>query len=299
MLRDVLRAGFSSIARHPGLVVLLYAVNGLLAFVLSIPIYNTLADLVGPTGFGPDLAGGFDVVLWSDIIEAAGPAFGAVAAQLLWVVPLYLVWKTAAHVGLIHALRGSQVRSFWQGVGRYTGRALLLTLLYSLVLPVVVFVLPVAMMFLGAFWQGEAANFWITAVILPTLFITFLSVLDLMQDYSRTALVTESQSVASAWWTGIKWPFQHGAASRLYVMWFVLAATALALPTLLDLSFTAGTNVTIWLLFVLQQIALLARAAVTVGWIGSEVAFFEDVRLRQMPLIAQEDAPDVGAAPLV
>ena len=299
MLRDALRAGFSSIARRPGLVVLLCAANGLLAFVLSIPIYSALADVVSPTGFGLGLARGFDVVLWADIMEVVGPALGAVAGQLLWAVPLYLVWKTAAHVGLIHALMGSQVRSFWQGVGRYMGRALLLALLYSLVLPGVVLVLLGVVMMVGAFWHGEVANFWITAVIVPTLLVTFLSVLDLMHDYSRIALVAEASTIGKAWWTGLQWPFRHGAASQLYVMWFALAAVTLALPTLLDLTFTAGTKVTIWLLFVLQQIALLARAAVTVGWIGSEVAFFEDVRLRQRPLMAQEDAPDVGAAPLV
>ena len=299
MLRDAFRAGFSGIARRFGLVVLLYAVGGLVAFVLSIPIHNALADVVGPTGFGPDLAGSFDVVLWADIMEAVGTTLGAVVAQLLWVVPLYLVWKTAAHVGLVHALRGSRVRSFWQGVGRYTGRALLLALLYGLMLLGVALILFVILVLLGTLWQGEVANFWITAVIVPTLLITFLSVLDLMHDYSHIALVADSQSVESAWWTGIKWPFRHGASSRLYVMWFALAALTLVFPTLLDLSFTAETTRSIWLLFILQQIALLARAAVTVGWIGSEVAFFEDVRYREMPLIAEEDTPDVGAAPLV
>ena len=298
-LRDALRAGFSGITHRFGLVVLIYAVGGMLAFVLSVLVFNVLSDVVGPTGFGPDLAAGFDVVLWADILEEAGPTLGAAAAQLLWIIPLYLVWKTAASVGLIHALRGSLVRSFWQGVGRYTGRALVLALLYGLMLLGVALLLFVTSTLLGTLWQGEVAEFWIAAVIVPALLIASLSVLDLMHDYSRIALVAEDQAIGKAWWTGVTWPFRHGASSRLYVTWFALAAVTLALPTLLDMSFTAGTTATIWLLFILQQIALLARAAITVGWIGSEVAFFEDVRHRQMPLIAEGDAPDVEATPLV
>ena len=77
----------------------------------------------------------------------------------------------------------------------------------------------------------------------------------------------------------------------LYAAWFLVAALLLAAPAFLDAAFTAGTAGTIWLLFGLQQALLVLRAAVTVGWLGSEVAFFEAVRAREMPIIA-------GAAPL-
>ena len=293
MLQDAIRAGFTSIACRPGLAVLLYAVGGLLAFVLSTLVYNVLADVVGPTGFGPDLTRDFDVVLWADVLEEAGTTLGTVALQLLWIGPLYLPWTVAASVGLIHALKGSRTGPFWQGVGRYTGRALLLALLYGLLAMGVFLPLAGLIALLDGVWDGEVAAFWTYGVAAPTLLITALSILDLMQDYSRIALVVEEPGVWRAWKAGVLWPFRHGMASRLYVVWFALAAVLLVLPTLLDMSLTAATTGTIWLLFGLQQLALLARAAVTVGWIGSEVAFFEDVRRRQVPPAA-EDAPPAG-----
>ena len=301
MLQDAIRAGFTSIARRPGLAVLLYAVGGLLAFVLSTLVYNALADVVGPTGFGPDLARDFDVVLWADVLEEAGTTLGTVALHLLWIGPLYLLWQVAASVGLIHALAGSRTGSFWRGAGRYAGRALLLALLYGLLAMGVFLPLAGLLALLDGVWDGEVAAFWIYGVVAPTLLIAALSVLDLMQDYSRIALVIEEQPVGRAWKVGVVWPFRHGAASQLYVAWFALAAVLLVLPMALDMSFTAATTSTIWLLFALQQLALLARAAATVGWLGSEVAFFEDVRRRQMPPAA-EDAPpaksDVERVPL-
>lgn len=286
MLQAALRAGLAGIKRRPGLAVLLYAVGALVALLLSLPVYHALLSATGETGFGPDLARGFDLVLWADIMERAGVTLGAVALQLLWIAPLYLVWKVAAGVGIIYALSRGQVRSFWQGAGRYTGRGLLLALLYGLLLLGTGGLLYTVVGGLSIFWRGEVASFWIYGVFAPTLLITALSLLDLMQDYSRIALVVEHQPVGRAWKTGIQWPFRHGTAGRLYATWFALAAVLLILPALLEMHVTAGSAGSIWLLFGLQQLVLLARAAVTVGWLGSEVAFFEDVRLRETPLLA-------------
>ena len=112
MIGTSFTAGLNGVRRRPGLVVLIYAMNLVLAFVLSVPVAIALSSTVGSTGFDADLAGGFDLVLWADIIEEAGEALGALQFQLLWMIPLYLIWKAAASVGLIHALRGDDIRSF-------------------------------------------------------------------------------------------------------------------------------------------------------------------------------------------
>ncbi len=289
MIKQSFTAGFKGIRRRPGLVVLIYAMNLMMALILSIPVYIALSSTVGGTGFDADLAGGFDFVLWADIIEEASEALGALQFQLLWMIPLYLIWKAAASVGLIHALRGGDVRSFWQGVGRYTGKAVLLGLPF-LVLAVIGFVgLLVVAGVLSAFWPGEVGAFWINLVTLPTLAISGLAVLDLMHDYGRMALVVSDQKVLRATGIGIAWPFKHGKASGLYVVWFVPAALLLLLPTVLGMTVAAATGGAIWGRFLMQQILLLLRAAVTVGWFGSETALYETIKFQEMPLIASEE----------
>ena len=96
MIGTSITAGFTGIRRRPGLVVLIYAMNLMMAFILSIPVYIALGSTVGGTGFDADLAGSFSIVLWADIIEEAGEALGALQFQLLWMIPLYLIWKAAA-----------------------------------------------------------------------------------------------------------------------------------------------------------------------------------------------------------
>ena len=300
MLKQSLTAGFTGIRRRPGLVVLIYAMNLVLAFILSIPVAIALGSAVAGTGFDADLAGGFDLVLWADIIEEAGEALGALRIQLLWMIPLYLIWKAAASVGLIHALRGDAARSFWQGLGRYTGKAVGLGVLFLVLAAIGVGVVVVAAGVLSVFWPGAVAGFWINLVLLPTLLISVLAVLDLMHDYARMALVVDEQKVLKAMITGLGWPLKHGQASWLYVAWFVPAAVLLLLPTVLDMNVAAATGGAIWGLFLTQQILLLLRAAVTVGWFGSETAFYETIQLREMPLIADEEVvlETEGVAPL-
>ncbi|WP_457654393.1 hypothetical protein [Rhodocaloribacter sp.] len=279
------RAGFAAIHKRPGLVVLTYAVNLCLAFILTLPIYMALSNVVGPTGFGTDLARQFDVVLWADILDKVGIVLSALWAQLFWMIPLYLVWKAGLSVGLIHALRDGGGRSFWTGVGRYAARAVGLGLLYGLLAVVWVGGVVLLSVVLALVWNGEVGAFWIFFVSAPVLVVLGLALIDLLHDYGRIALVLEEKKIARAFLTGLTWPFKHRTAFPLYGLWFLLAAVALAMPKVLDFNLNG-----IWGLFFLQQIFLLLRAAATVGWFGSEVALFEAVRLRETPLIATEES---------
>ena len=303
MFMNSLRAGFAAVRKRPGLVVLTYAVNLVLAFILALPIYMALSKVVGPAGFGSELVRQFDVVLWADIMEKAGIVLSALWAQLFWMIPLYLVWKAALSVGLIHALRdGGEVRSFWSGVGRYAARAVGLGLIFGLLALVWIGGVILLSVALALVWNGEVGAFRIFFVFAPSMIVLGLALIDMMHDFGRIALVVEDEKIARAFRTGLAWPFRHATAFAVYAAWFLLAAVALSIPTLLDVNLRG-----IWGLFFLQQIFLFLRAAATVGWFGSEFALFEAVRLREAPLIATEEsipagrasageAPDVGPA---
>lgn len=297
MIRSSLADGWKALSRRKGLAALLYALDLAFAFVLSLAVLALLNDGVAQTGFARELARSFDLALWADMGDTVGDVFGALISQLIWVIPLWLVWKAVAQTGLVHALRGDAIRPFWDGVGRYGGRAIVLALCYLGLLVGAVLVVVVAGFVLNGVWQGEVGAFWVNLVILPTLAITLVAILDLMHDYSRIALVVDEQPVRKALATGLLWPFRHGAASRLYVLWFVPALLLWALPVVLDMSVPGGTTAGVWGLFLVQQLALVARAAVTVGWLGSETALYETVRMREAPLFAEEEAYDPPAGP--
>lgn len=276
------QAGIAALRRKPGLALLLFAMQFALALIVTLPLYFALNEIVGTSGFSPDLARQFDFVLWFDIMEKAEPMVGGMLWQVLLAGVGLLVWHAASGVGLVHALREGGGRSFWQGVGRFTGQGILLALLFLLL--AFAWLIPVGVVnaAVKAVWAGTVGEWWTNNVLTPTLFIAGIAVLDLMHDYARAALVIDEAPVGKAWRTGIGWPFRHGVASWLYLAWFVPGLVLWLLPTVLDLSFVA-----VWLPFLIQQTCLLARAFVTVGWVGSAVSLFEQVRWQEKPLIAE------------
>lgn len=283
MVRHSFKEGLQRLRRRPGLAGLLYLVNLLFGLVLSVPAYLIMRDRLGATGFGPDRAAHFDVVLWADVLDRVGPALAGLSIHLLWMVPLYVLWKVAASLGVIFALQDSARHSFWRGVRRFIGAGLLLALIYVLILAGWGVLTIVLSLLLSMVWEGEIGTFWINGVIFPALIVLGLALVDMMHDYSRIALTTADQKVTSAWKMGLLWPIRHGAAVGLYALWFVLAAALAFVPPAADMFITVETPAGIWALFILQQLILLLGAAVTTAWLGSEVAFFEQIRRPRLP----------------
>ncbi len=290
MFGSSIRAGFGHIKARPGLSILLYAFNIGVAALLAIPVFMILSNEFAGSGFSADFAQRFDIVLLWDAMESAGSALQAIIRQALWAIPLFILWKVASSVGLIHALSGNGQGAFWTGVGRHTLRALGLAVLYLLPLLILVGIVSV-IIGIVAEGQGEVGTFWIQWVTWPAIVITLVAIVDLMHDYGRMHLVLNKNTIRQSWWRGIKWPFVNGTASWIYVFWFVIAGALWFVPFVLDTNAAAATAGAMWGLLLLQQATLFFRSAASVGWMGSEVAFFE----AKGPL---EPAPDSLDAPL-
>lgn len=289
-----IRAGLDDARRRPTLVLLVYAVNLVGPLLLSFPLYRLLVDSIGQSGFGDQKLLDFDILLWQEALVQIGPRLGAVALQLLWLIPLYMAWRVAAGVGLVYALQQGGTWPFWRGVGRYAPRGILLALLWLLIRVLVGSVVLVATIALVSVWSGEVGAFWTFFVVLPTLLITGMAMVDLFERYGRLALVVRHENTLSAFATGAVWPFRHGSASILYLFWFFVALAILAVPTLIGVQ-GASSAAGVWIAFLLQQLILLVRAAITVAWTGSEVALFERFWMATPTSLAATD-PEVRPA---
>jgi hypothetical protein len=283
--------GFRLAARRPGLALLVYLANLLVALVISIPVFGALSVATGRTGYGPELVERFNFVLWSDIIQKSGDAMLASWAQFLWTIPLVLLWKIAMSVGLVHALRDGGIRSFWEGVGRYTGKAALLALLYLVLLAAWLIGVGVFVFIGRLVLTTSPATFVLYWIVAPMAIVLGLALMDAMHDYGRISLVSKNQGAVTAWFAGIAYPFRHPVAILVYLFWAVVAIALSAAALQLHPSW-GGAMVSIWLLFLGQQVVFLLRSATTVAWFGSEVSFFQRIDLRDAPRIA--DAPAAG-----
>lgn len=291
MLSKSISYGISFIRKKPGLVLLLFVVNLVFAFVLTLPIKGALEQVTGNRGVG-ELAGEFDIVVWADIFNLFNPALGGFMSQLIWLIPVIFLWNVASSVGIINAVRDGGIRSFWPGVGHFTGRGVLLALLFAIAGICALVGIALAAVLLYGLFGGEAGTFWISTTVLPLMLLIVFSLIDLAHDYARIKLVRDETPILTCFAVGVKWPLVNRTAFPLYVIWSLLALIVIIVPTVIDANTTAATSFGVWTLFFFQQIFFLLRAAVTIAWFGSEVHLFEQIEWNRLPLIADAARTD-------
>jgi len=276
MTGSFVSVGIKKAASRRSLILLLYSTGLAIAALLSVTVFRVLAIEFGNSGFSGDLAKQFDIVLWADLLAEDGVSgLAAAVRQFFWAIPLYMVWKVASQVGLIHALSRDAHASFWVGVEKYTLRAIPLALLYlvvAVILTVLVWVI------VGAFTvnAGEVVVFWGNIVFGPLATIGVLGMTDMMHDYARMSLVLHGSTVWRSWRKGMTWPVGRFSVILLYKFWFLVATVFVLLPTGIDYVMAKTAFGGIVAAFLLQQVALLLRNGVTVAWIGSEVSLFDE-----------------------
>lgn len=294
-----MKQGIAQAGQRRGLVLTLYLIDLGIALLLAVPIYTALQEVVGPSGYSPDLARAFDEALWWEIFEKVGATFGAVLGRLFWVALAYVFWKALMRVGIVYALHHTGPFAFVHGLLRFGGPALGLMVLFMIPLVAGVIGVTVLAVVVQAGLGGEIGIFWAWFVVLPALLITLVVILDLMQDYASISLVVERATVWDAWKRGIAMPFRHGQTSYLYVAWFGLSLVVFLIPLLLDVFFPAHTTSSIWVRFVGQQAALLVRMGILVAWLGSQLVLFhhlypaaEAVALEEEAAFSENGSPD-------
>lgn len=258
--------------KRPGLAGLLYAGNLLLGIILSIPILVAFSNAVSETGYSPDLAAEFDAALWADLLRESGPLVSTMLTQLLWILPVLYLWKVGSTVGVVHAMRGDRTGSFWEGLGKYAGKALILGIPFLVLAILAVLGIALLIALLSAAPIGEVGQFWIRFVVAPIVIILAVAVVDLMHDFARLELVLGGQSVWNAMYAGMSWFWQSGSAQALYMVWLVIGSVALIIPFWADMAMGG-----LFLAFLLQQALLYVRSMVTVGWLTSEVLLFQEL----------------------
>ncbi len=224
------RQGILTAGRRPALAGLLYGVNLVIGLLVTVPIYLALNSATATTGFSSDLATQFDIALWADVMEDALPALTGLLSQLFWIFPLILLWKAVASIGIICTLHTQGLRSFWQGIGEYAGRAILLAIAFLVPIAALLIGIGISIFVLSAIWPGEVGVYWIYLVFLPVSLVAGLALLDLMHDYARMELVIGKKKVLESILTGLSWPFRHFNSIGLYLVWFVIALILLAIP---------------------------------------------------------------------
>ncbi len=275
MVNDALRVGIEGIRRRPDLVLLVWGVHFVLGVGLSVPLVQSLHEVVAPTGFGSDLVEGPNVVLWADVLAGAKDALVRNGLHLLWFVPLALLWKAAAGVGLVHALRADAAQSFWQGAARFGLRSAVVGIVFAALTAFLLNVVPSLLGLIGSVRGGGKAIFWIMVVGIPLSVVVLLVGVDIMRDISRAAIVIEEASIMASLRAGVTGLFRYPVVSAAYGIWMGAGILLVMATAVLEIQMGGTGLVAVVGLFIVQQVLLLIRALFTVGWYGSLVSVGE------------------------
>lgn len=294
-----IKEGFGKAAHRRSLILLLYLATLGLAMILAVPVFRGVDLAFGTSGFSRELAEKFDVILWVNALKGLGSTLSATISQFFWAIPLFIVWKVASQVGLVHALQGQADKPFWEGVGRHTVRGLGLAVIFLLL---ALFLVVAVWIVLGGLLSGmddpglswTPQQYWTVMAVGPAITILILAALDLMHDYARMHLVLRGQGIWESFIAGLGWPFRRFSAVAVYGFWLILGAAFWTLPFLIDYVLAKTTTGGILGAFALQQIAILVRNGVSVGWIGSEVSLFAS-QIDNVEENAQSEPDDLTA----
>lgn len=263
MTLAALISGCKALFGRPGLMVIIYGVGAGVALLVSVPFTMSLQDATGP--YGNTMASGFDLGLWYEVFLETRSELLSVALNLLWVVPLYLIWDAASSVGLCYTL--SNGGGFWRGAGRYAGISLLIGLVYLPLLVAALVLIAAIVLGMAALIPPGDTQFYLRTVGLPIGLILSVLLVNLMRDASRAAYVVQRAGLGRALRAGLTaW-----AMIWAYFLWTALAIGILAATIVLESSLAAGTFKSAVVLTVGLQFLMVLRAAVRVAWHGSLV----------------------------
>ena len=276
--RTLLVRGLQAARGRLGLVALLYSVGALLSLAFAGLLVKPLQEAVAASSYAPTLAESFDLALWADLLELRGGAVRSQLIHLAWIIPVSLLWKAAASVGILHALQG---HSFWQGAARYGPRSLLLGMLFFCLSLLVVVVVVLLFALIGAQWEGEIGRTWVWIFFGPAAAAFGLAVVTVMRDAARAALVVGGRSTLDAAAAGISAAVRHRSIGIPFLVCLGAGSLFAALSLLAEL--VAPGALPAIVRFAAQQGMQVLTAAVIVGWYGCLVAYAEAIWPRSVP----------------
>lgn len=293
---QAIRAGLAAAARASWMTWLFYAANLLLAAAVAAPMHAAIADHLGRSAAGGQLAAGFSAA-WLTEFQLLNAAFlKSFSTAIAYAGLVFLVLNTALSAGAFEVFyrgEGATAHAFGRGMGRYAGRFFRLALLASLLYFIVFYVFNawVAKWVSAPFDEGvrEAWPFYLNW-LRWALFFFCVFVVNALVDYTKAGIVGDDSAVLPALGRAAGFLVRHFAA----VMGIYLALGALALLAVLAYAafaryFPQSGALTVFLWF------LVAQAFLWLRWILRLSQWAAATRYYARPLVRHAHAEEVAS----
>jgi len=284
-----LRSGIATAGRHPRLTVIAWLSNALLAGVVALPSFAVFSSALGHSRESAQALEAFNLrVLWEVFHYDRSPVPGAIIALAAGLLVLWLVLSSFVAGGIFYTVSsgssgegaesleepGTRLAEFLAAGGGLFGRYLRLALITVLIAGFAQTLLGLASAPLLAALSNSPYEIGsiVAAALGAAQLVAIVGFLALVLDYARIDVsLSGRRSALRAWWMALRYVIRHPIATCSIGLVAATASTVvLAASLLLQASMPASTWLSIALLAAVQQLTMIARAAVRVAGIAAE-----------------------------
>lgn len=182
-IRTAYKEGWATLLSNKKVLLIIYGMNLLLAFVAMGPMSNLLGSVFGHNLLGAQLAEGFDYTIITEAIRHSDVGFSLSMNVLASFLILFIPWSVFYQGGMLALARqypsDYRLLEFWRGGAYYFFRFLRLAV-YAIVMMAVVSYLAYLIMKEGGFnplnWESESGFIIKSRVLIILLLITYFSI---------------------------------------------------------------------------------------------------------------------------
>jgi hypothetical protein len=294
-----LTSGFWTTIKSYRMILLLYAVNFILAAVLAFTFESVLTNSIGDSLSLEKLVKDFDYTTYNDFMFKHGGKVHSLMSAVDWLVAFYLFLNVLLGGGLISTVNehgdNFSLKSFFAECGAYFSRFFRLFLISLFVL---FLVSAITGFFLGIIFSASTES--AVSEVLPmtlggiffALFLFVVMLIVLIADYAKVmTVVNEGTSMLKVFWQSVKFVFQNFfRVIGLQIVMLLLTLLAMGIYLILERQIGTSSAGAVVGLFLVQQIFVASKVSLRVWIFSGQVELFKGIDM------ARPIAPDISTA---
>ena len=281
---SALRIGLARVALHKRLVLWLYLCNVAFAGVLLFPFRNVIGE-IGKSDLSDDFVSGFSLDSFIDFLNRHALSFKTLGYAALGLGVVYLLLSIFLTAGIVAALACDQrvsMRRFLTGAGRTFGRFVRLFVFFLLVMGLLGAAYSFGLAPRIDAWR-EAATTDRSAFLRQALGVVLLivagSLTMMVFDYAKIRAVVDRRrgmfrTLLAAFAFCLRRSLQ---VVPLFYLNVLMVGVLFGAYLLLEGFFSNATTLSLWSLFVLQQLFVVGRVVAKLSFFSSQLSYYRGV----------------------
>ena len=288
--------GFVLAYRAKKLVTTIFFITLFIALIIAIPFGSTLGKKAGNSMAFVSLIKGFNFSVYQDFMNQFSGSIYPFISVAIWMGVFYLLFTIFFEGGVLDILirneRKYSLITFWGAGARYFSRFLRLAV-YSVVVQVVIVLavyIPVINILdsVSANAANEKTLFYIllTGVIIHLIFFIFILT---VTDYAKIMMVENKKyKPLKTLFKSLGFVLRHFLSTySLYLSLLIMPVAIFIIYFWLEAQIGMSTGITIFIIFIVQQVFIWCRILIKIWILGSELFLFDNLKIKKKQIVKE------------